>query len=120
MNYLVKSEEIALFFLCVFLFSLLNLSWWWFFALLLAPDLGMIGYVFGPKVGAFTYNLLHHRLVASVVALYALASGNVYWQLAAVILFAHISLDRALGYGLKFSDSFTNTHLGRIGKEKNS
>jgi len=120
MNYLVKSEEIALFFLCVFLFSLLNLPWWWFIALLLAPDLGMIGYVFGPKTGAFTYNLLHHRLVASVVALYALTSGNVYWQLAAVILFAHISLDRALGYGLKFSDSFTNTHLGRIGKEKNS
>jgi hypothetical protein len=39
--------------------------------------------------------------------------------LAGVIIFAHSSLDRALGYGLKFSDSFTNTHLGRIGRAAN-
>ena len=72
-----------------------------------------------PKVGAITYNLIHHRFLAAVVAIYGLTLGGVYWQLAAIILFAHSSLDRVLGYGLKYDGSFGNTHLGRIGKENN-
>lgn len=34
----------------------------------------------------------------------------------AMIWLAHIGFDRALGYGLKYSDGFGFTHLGRIGK----
>jgi hypothetical protein len=117
MNTILKLEEAALFFFCIFLFSLLKFSWWWFPALLLLPDLGMIGYLVNPKTGAFTYNLLHHRLVASAVAIYAITSGNEYWKLAAVILFAHISMDRFFGYGLKYNDSFYHTHLGEVGKK---
>jgi len=118
MKTLLKIEELGIFLLSIFLFTRLDLAWWWFPLLLFAPDIGMIGYIINPKVGAFTYNLIHHRFVASLVALYALALGGVYWQLAAIILFAHSSLDRVLGYGLKYEDSFGNTHLGRIGKEK--
>lgn len=112
----LKIEEAAIFLLSIFLFSKLNFAWWWFPALLLLPDIGMIGYIINPKTGAFTYNLLHHRFVASLVAFYALTYGNEYCKLAAIILFAHISLDRVLGYGLKYNDSFSNTHLGVIGK----
>ena len=119
MNTLLKLEEAALFLLCIFLFNQLNFAWWWLPALLLLPDLGMLGYLVSTKTGAFTYNLLHHRLVAAAVAFYALAYGGDYWKLAAIILFAHISFDRVLGYGLKYSDSFSNTHLGLIGKAKN-
>jgi len=117
MNNVLKIEEAAMFTLCIFLFSKLNFAWWWFPALLLLPDIGMIGYIINPKTGAFTYNLLHHRFVASLVAFYALTYGNEYWKLAAIILFAHSSLDRAFGYGLKYNDSFNNTHLGLIGKK---
>jgi hypothetical protein len=38
------------------------------------------------------------------------------WQLAGVVLFAHIAMDRALGYGLKYEKGFRYTHLGKIGK----
>lgn len=116
MNTLLKLEELALFLLCIFLFGKLNFEWWWFPALLLLPDLGMLGYLVNPKTGAFTYNLVHHRLTASLIATYALTYGNEYWKLAAIILFAHISFDRLMGYGLKYNDSFNNTHLGVIGK----
>jgi hypothetical protein len=34
----------------------------------------------------------------------------------AFIWLAHIGIDRALGYGLKYSTGFAFTHLGRIGK----
>jgi len=117
MNTLLKLEEGAIFVLCIFLFSKLNFEWWWFPALILLPDIGMIGYLINPKIGAYTYNLFHHRLVATIIALFAFAYGNDYWMLTAIILFAHISMDRLFGYGLKYNDLFTNTHLGVIGKK---
>lgn len=118
MKSLLNLEEWGVFLLCIFLFSRLPFAWWWFPALLLLPDVGMIGYLLSPKAGALTYNLLHHRAIAAVVATYALWLGSDKWKLAAIILFAHISMDRALGYGLKYEDSFFNTHLGVIGKQK--
>lgn len=118
MNLLLKLEEGAIFLFCLFLFAKLNFAWWWFPAFLLLPDIGMIGYVISPKTGAWTYNLFHFRFVAALVALYALTYGNDYWKFAAIIMFAHISFDRVFGYGLKHTDSFTNTHLGVIGKHK--
>jgi hypothetical protein len=118
MNLLLKFEEAALFVLCVFLFNQLPFVWWWFPALLLLPDIAMVGYFINPKIGAYLYNLLHHRLTAAAVACYGLSSGNAYWQLAAIILFAHIAMDRLMGYGLKYEDSFHHTHLGTTGKDK--
>ena len=35
----------------------------------------------------------------------------------AMIWLAHIGIDRALGYGLKYQTGFAFTHLGRIGKD---
>ncbi len=84
--------------------------------LLLAPDLSMVGYLAGPRVGALTYNLAHNL----VVALALLAVG---WfvpvaplALAGAILLAHVGMDRSLGYGLKLPTDFKDTHLGRIGR----
>ncbi|MDD9911252.1 MAG: DUF4260 family protein, partial [Ahrensia sp.] len=34
----------------------------------------------------------------------------------ALIWAAHISGDRALGYGLKYESNFKHTHLGKIGR----
>jgi hypothetical protein len=36
----------------------------------------------------------------------------------AMIWLAHIGLDRALGYGLKYEAGFSFTHLGRIGRNQ--
>ena len=118
MKVLLKLEEVGMFLLCIFLFAQLNFAWWWFPALLFLPDIGMIGYIINPKIGAMTYNFLHFRFIASLVAICSVVFGNEYLQLSAIILFAHISLDRALGYGLKYSDSFANTHLGPVGKKE--
>jgi uncharacterized membrane protein len=84
--------------------------------LLLAPDLSMVGYLAGPRIGAITYNSVHNL----VVALAALGIGwfvPVAWlALAGAILFAHVGMDRTLGYGLKLPTDFRDTHLGRIGR----
>jgi hypothetical protein len=111
MKNLLKSEELALFLAGVYLFSRLNFAWWWFPALLLLPDLSMIGYLINPAIGAVTYNFAHHKGLGLAIGLFGLMMGNQYLMLAGVILVAHSSMDRVAGYGLKYPDSFKHTSL---------
>lgn len=101
----------------IFMFGLLGYQWWWFLVLILAPDIGMVGYLFGNKVGAISYNLFHHKGLAILIYFIGMYFSMPICQLAGIILFSHASLDRALGYGLKFEKGFKFTHLGEIGKK---
>jgi len=116
MKNLLKLEEAFMFGLSIFLFSKLDYAWWWYPLLILAPDLSMVGYLINPGFGAITYNFVHHKAVGISLLMLGMILVNQPLQLAGLILFGHSSMDRALGYGLKYSDSFQNTHLGRIGK----
>lgn len=116
MRNLIKLEEFFLFLLSIFLFSQLDYAWWWYPLLFLAPDIGMVGYLVNPQVGAFTYNLLHHKAVAVTLYVVGALVGSQPLQLAGVIILGHSSLDRVFGYGLKYPDSFKHTHLGQIGR----
>ena len=120
MKILLKIEELFLFGLALFLFSRLNYSWGWYALLFFAPDLSIMGYLANPYVGSWTYNVIHHKGLA--VALYVLGSLlSIPWLMfTGTILLGHSSLDRVLGYGLKYPDTFQNTHLGRIGKQNDS
>jgi hypothetical protein len=115
MKNLLKLEELLLLGLSVFLFKGLDYAWWWYVLLFLTPDLSMIGYLLNPRFGSWTYNLVHHKGIA--VALYVLGSllKIPILQFAGTLLLGHSSFDRVFGYGLKYSDSFHNTHLGIIG-----
>ena len=113
----VRLEELGFILFSVFLFSRLPFPWWYFPVLLLVPDLSLLGYLAGPRIGAAIYNLVHHRLLALLYYVLGTLIAVPALALAGVIIFAHSSLDRLLGYGLKFPDSFTNTHLGRIGRD---
>ena len=116
MKDLLRLEEFLLFLLSLFLFSQLDYSWVCYALLFLAPDLSMIGYLANSRVGAWSYNLIHHKGLA--VALYILGSLiSIPWLMfVGTILLGHSSLDRVFGYGLKYPDAFQNTHLGRIGR----
>lgn len=119
MKYLLKLEEFAMLVLGCIAFSRLELQWWIFFALFLTPDIGMAGYLVNSRTGAFTYNLLHHKGIALTLWLTGMLAGTLPLHLAGIIIFAHASFDRILGYGLKYSDGFHHTHLGAIGKKNN-
>ncbi len=114
----LKIEELFMFVLGVYLFSLLPYQWWWFLVLILTPDIGMIGYLFGNKVGAFMYNLFHHKGVAIAIYLFGVYLSSPIMQLTGVILFAHSAMDRIMGYGLKYDKGFKFTHLGEIGNSE--
>lgn len=113
----LKLEELAQFVFGIYLFSNLDFEWWWFLVLILLPDMSMIGYALGNKIGAYSYNLFHHKAVAIAVYLSGIYLNNSIVELAGVILFAHSAMDRMFGYGLKYTTSFNDTHLGKIGKE---
>lgn len=116
MKTLLKLEDFAEFVLAIFVFSNLDFAWWWFPALILLPDLSMIGYVINNRVGAVSYNFVHHKGLGIIVGMLGFIYGQEVFVLAGVILFGHSAMDRMFGYGLKYSDDFKNTHLGKIGK----
>ena len=106
---------IAIYFLTIYN---LGLPIWLWIILFFTPDIGMLGYLIDTKVGAFIYNLFHHKGLALAIA----AAGYVFHNDVAtsigILLFAHASFDRIWGYGLKYEDSFKNTHLGSLEKIK--
>jgi hypothetical protein len=110
----LKIEEAAMFLAGICAFAQLPYAWWVFPALLLVPDAGMLGYLANAKTGALTYNLFHHKGIALVIALLGWYWGVAPITLTGIILFAHASFDRMLGYGLKYPDSFHHTHLGYL------
>lgn len=112
----LKIEELAQFILGIIVFSTLIYDWWLFPLLLFLPDISMLGYLVNPKIGAISYNFFHHKAVAIAVTVLGMYSVDFLVTLIGVILFSHASFDRIFGYGLKYSDSFKNTHLGKIGK----
>lgn len=116
MKSIIKLEELGLFLLGIYLFDQMQYAWWWFLVLILVPDLSMIGYIFGNKIGALSYNIAHHRGISVVLYLVGIYCSLTAIQLLGVILFAHSAMDRMLGYGLKYETGFKFTHLGEIGK----
>lgn len=116
MKSIIKLEELGLFLFGIYLFNQLDYAWWWFLVLILTPDFSMIGYVFGNKSGAFLYNLFHHRGLAILIYWLGIHFSNDAVQLTGIILFAHSSMDRMMGYGLKYETGFKFTHLGETGK----
>jgi hypothetical protein len=88
---------------------------WAFPAFLLTPDVSFVGYAAGTRVGAFVYNLAHtYALPVALAAGCLLADeGGLPVQIA-LIWSAHLGIDRALGYGLKYPTAFKDTHLNRV------
>src|SRR5574340_302429 len=117
MKTIIRLEEFAFFLFSIYLFTLLPFPWWYFALLLFVPDLGMLGYLAAPRVGAVLYNLVHHRGLALLYYVLGVLLGLPVLALAGVILFAHSSLDRVLGYGLKLPEGFNHTHLRTIGRD---
>lgn len=97
-------------------FLFLGLPWWAFVLLLLVPDVSMAGYLRGPRIGAFVYNIAHDLATGVAIAGVGLAIGSVPVAAAGAILVAHSGMDRLAGYGLKLPSSFQDSHLGRIGR----
>jgi hypothetical protein len=113
---LIRLEWLALAAAAVLLYGYAGGSWWLFAALLLLPDLSMLGYLAGPRLGAVTYNALHNLIAPLLLGVAGLVAASPLAMELALVWTAHIAIDRLLGYGLKLPTGFQDTHLGRIGR----
>jgi len=93
-------------------------GWLPFAALFLVPDLSMLGYLGGRKLGAAAYNAGHSYLVPAALGATGLFLSQPLLVGASLIWAAHIGFDRLLGYGLKYTSAFGHTHLGARGTVK--
>ena len=114
---ILRLEGLALFILATWAFSYTGTSWWLYAVLFLTPDLSFAGYLAGPRLGAVAYNAVHSTLGPAVLAGLGLFLDHSMLLGIAAVWAAHIGFDRMLGYGLKYSSGFNDTHLGRIGRQ---
>jgi hypothetical protein len=113
-GWLLRAEGAAFFAAALAVYFERDYAWLLLVVLFLAPDLSFAAYAAGPRGGAIAYNALHTEVLPLVLgALGALADADRLVQLALIWL-AHIGLDRALGYGLKYPTAFKDTHLQRV------
>jgi Domain of unknown function (DUF4260) len=112
---LLRLEGLTLFAGMTLLYAVWDGSWWVYAILFLAPDLSFAGYLAGPRVGAIIYNAAHSYMAPMSLMIAGFALASPLTLSIAMIWLAHIGIDRALGYGLKYSAGFAFTHLGRIG-----
>lgn len=101
MKNLIRMEELAEFIFAILIFSKLDYSWWVFPALLLSPDLSMIGYAVNTKVGAWMYNFFHHKALGIILGTVGFLVGYHGLVLTGVILFAHSAIDRCRNLDMK-------------------
>jgi hypothetical protein len=113
---LLRLEGLVLLTAMVALYAWQGASWWLFAVLFFTPDLSFAGYLLGPRTGAVVYNAVHTTLVPGALLGIGIMLGQPLAVALAIIWLAHIGFDRALGYGLKYSEGFGFTHLGRIGR----
>jgi hypothetical protein len=113
---LLRLEGLSVLMAAVVGYQAIGAGWGFFAVLLLLPDLSLIAYAAGPRVGAVAYNAVHTYFGPAGLAAYAyVGDAPAVWPIC-LIWMAHIGMDRALGLGLKFSSAFGDTHLGAVGR----
>ncbi len=111
---LLQLEGLVLFVGAAAAYTVLGGSWVLFLLLLLAPDLSMLGYLVDTRVGAAVYNLVHTYALPGILFVFGCALTTPLLMQIALIWFAHIGMDRTLGYGLKYPTEFKDTHMQHV------
>jgi hypothetical protein len=88
--------------------------WWLIVVLALAPDLAMIAYAAGPRMGAIAYDVAHTYSLPVVLGAIGVVTDSGGAVAVALVWLTHIGVDRAIGYGLKYPSGFKDTHLQRV------
>jgi hypothetical protein len=111
---LLHAEGVAVAVAAIALYFHAEYPWWLLLALVLAPDLSMVGYLAGPTVGAAAYDAAHTYVLPVALGAAGLLVGAETAVQVGLIWLAHVGVDRAVGYGLKYPTDFKDTHLQRV------
>jgi hypothetical protein len=112
----LRIEGFVLLISTILLFAGQHQKWWLYPALLLVPDIFMLGYLRDKKVGAFLYNIGHSYTLPALVIYSGWHRQHPMSIAIGLIWLGHIGWDRFFGYGLKYDSGFKDTHLGSLEK----
>ena len=115
---LLRLEGLTLFAGMTLLYAVWGGSWWVYAILFLVPDLSIAAYLAGPRFGGIIYNAAHCYMAPMTLMTLGFGMASPLTLSIAMIWLAHVGIDRALGFGLKYRAGFGYTHLGRIGRDK--
>ena len=113
-RWILRAEGVAGLVFCLAFYALTGLGWGYFVLLFLVPDLSILGYLMGPRVGAVAYNVAHSTIGPVLLGAAGFVLGIAPIPSLALIWTAHILFDRWLGLGLKYPEGFGYTHMGRL------
>lgn len=111
---LLHAEGAAVFVAATVLYFRGDHPWWLYLLLALAPDFSMVAYAGGTRIGALGYDAAHTYVVPVALGAGGLLADTGTLVAVALIWLAHIGVDRAVGYGLKYETRFQDTHLQRV------
>lgn len=115
---ILRLEGLLVLILSLLVYAQYGSGWTLFAILFLVPDLSLLAYFSGPKIGAAVYNAAHSYIGALLLTGWGVLLGTPLVLALGIIWLAHIGFDRAMGYGLKSPEGFRITHLGIIGKAR--
>jgi hypothetical protein len=115
---ILRLEGLVAFLVSLIVYGYASGDWLLLIPLLILPDLSILGYLRGPRVGAVLYNAVHNWAIAGIFVGAWLLTGQPALLIVGIALTAHVGADRLLGYGLKYPTSFQETHLGWIGRRR--
>ncbi len=112
---LLRIEGLLTLVAAIVLFDKLDYAEELFLFFFMAPDVGMLGYFFGSRIGAATYNATHTYVgpIALLLISLAMPTGEILGAVS-LIWCAHVAFDRALGFGLKCGRTFFDTHVAQF------
>ncbi|OYX27470.1 MAG: hypothetical protein B7Z10_00255 [Rhodobacterales bacterium 32-66-7] len=120
-NLILRAEGAALLAAASVAYATVGAGWGLFALLFLVPDVFMLGYLRGPRLGSVVYNLGHSTILPVALIGFGLVLPSGMAVSVGLIWLAHVGFDRAAGYGLKYGDAFRHTHLsGPAGAEVHS
>lgn len=108
---ILRLEGFALFAVAIGAYFMIGAPLWVLLVLALAPDLSMLGYLLGSRVGSRVYNAFHTLVAPAIIGTAGTLLGLMPLVWLALVWAAHIGADRAVGYGLKYPTGFKDSHL---------
>jgi hypothetical protein len=111
---LLRTEGGIVFALSLLMYGELKANWILLAVLILVPDLSILAYLSGVRIGATLYNLVHTLVGPLVLIGFSVTDKQLWLVPYGLIWTAHIGVDRLLGYGLKYPTNFRDTHLNRL------
>ena len=109
----LRVEGAVLLVCCALAYLWLGFPVLWFVVLFFSFDISILGYLFGTRAGAISYNSVHSFVGPAILGLIGIVTTNPACTGYALIWFAHLGFDRMIGFGFMKPTQFGDSNLGR-------